>query len=148
MEQLTKKEYWFSFVKKSDSCWLWLGGKTRGYGTFYSGKVIRAHRWAYINYVGPIGDKFVCHSCDVRGCVNPKHLFLGTNRENMIDASKKGRLKGIPRPTIKKEVCLRGHQMKEPNLYFYRDVRYCLACRNIRNDFHNAKAAIEARRKK
>ena len=82
-------------------CWLWNGAYTgNGYPAFtpshngYDG----AHRWAYRLYVGEVGDKLVCHSCDNPACVNPAHLFLGTHKDNQQDCSKKGRLGGRVRP--------------------------------------------------
>lgn len=81
-------------VKRTDSCWLWTGSlNPQGYGIIrISGKPIKTHRWSYENTHGPItGGLFVCHRCDVRNCVNPAHLFLGTKSDNAIDMHQKGR---------------------------------------------------------
>ena len=68
--------------------------KDNGYGDFsIKGKVISAHQFAYVAFVGPlIPGEEVCHTCDVRCCANPNHLFQGTRSANMIDAARKGRL--------------------------------------------------------
>jgi len=67
--------------------------KDTGYIAFTrNGKHIRIHRYIYEKYFGPIPKGlFVCHSCDNRKCINPKHLWLGTNRENLQDMIEKGR---------------------------------------------------------
>lgn len=86
--------FW-TFVDKSGDCWEWRGVATEdGYGRFMiRGKRWLAHRVAYALANGPIPDGFfVCHHCDNPRCVRPSHLFLGTNRDNMQDASQKGHL--------------------------------------------------------
>lgn len=85
--------------KDSSGCWIWLGtiNPTNGYGTHYfkrNGKATStsAHRAVWTKLHGePPRHIQVCHTCDVRLCVRPKHLFLGTGKENCIDRSRKGR---------------------------------------------------------
>ncbi len=84
-------------VRDIDECWLWVGAHGKhGHGHLQRGgrgtKFVTAHRAAYELTYGPMSDDLeVCHRCDVRDCCNPKHLFLGTHRENMVDMSRKGR---------------------------------------------------------
>lgn len=81
-------------LNKTETCWLWTGATSlNGYGvTSYKKQCLRAHRMMYELTKGPIPDgMYVCHSCDVRLCCNPDHLFLGSHFDNMVDMFEKGR---------------------------------------------------------
>lgn len=85
-------------VHKTDTCWLWTASlRNKGYGAFtyeVNGKPVqdRAHRYSYQLHVGDIPPGlFVLHRCDTPACVNPDHLFLGTNQDNVDDMIAKGR---------------------------------------------------------
>lgn len=121
--------FW-SKVEKTDTCWIWGGNKNQdGYGLFYplSKKTAQAHRfsWSLIN--GPVPDGlYVCHKCDNPSCVNPDHLFVGTQTDNMRDCKNKGR-----RPIRLLVKCKRGHDLSGDNLYISGVGRQCRACRSI-----------------
>jgi len=77
-----------------EGCWNFTGHKTAdGYGKVnYRGKSMLAHRVSYLIVNGRLpADLLVCHRCDNPSCINPSHLFLGTDFDNTMDAIKKGR---------------------------------------------------------
>lgn len=84
-------------VVKTDTCWLWMGAKSKGYGRYRivrGANSRRCHRVSWELAHGPIPPGMVVmHSCDNPSCVNPAHLSLGTQRDNVHDAIAKGRHK-------------------------------------------------------
>lgn len=138
-----------NFVKTSNKCHLWTGHKDRdGYGTFrYKDKKIRSHRAAYQLFVGKIPDGFlVCHTCDTPSCVNPKHLFIGTNKDNVNDMWTKGRNSNNMTYALKaKRACINGHKFNSENTYYWRGHRRCKTCHRYRmRDYHERKKYAEA----
>jgi len=84
--------FW-SKVQRGDGCWLWRGYVSGRYGRIkIAGKHRSAHRYAYELLVGSVPPgNVVCHHCDTPLCVNPDHLFLGTQLDNVRDCMAKGR---------------------------------------------------------
>lgn len=76
-----------------DGCWYWTAASSMGYGQFMlNGKSVKAHRLSYEIHKGPVSTELdVLHTCDNSRCVNPDHLYLGNDFDNMRDMIKRGR---------------------------------------------------------
>ena len=123
-----------NFIVSISGCWLWTGFKsTTGYGVLQvDGKKIKAHRISYEIYKKQIPQGMsVLHKCDVRECVNPDHLFIGTHQDNMKDMVEKRRSRNGNKC---KTHCKRGHIFSEENTYFTKSAtRVCRECEKLRD---------------
>lgn len=93
-------ERFWSKVQKSDGCWQWLACHSGDYGQFsFNGGRIKAHRMAWMLSYGQIPEGYrVCHHCDNKLCVNPEHLYCGTQKDNIRDMMAKGRSQTVGAP--------------------------------------------------
>ncbi len=90
------RERFWAKVDRSGECWTWTASVGLRYGRFAvrRGELVQAHRFSYLLAHGSIGEGlYVCHHCDNMVCVRPDHLFVGTPRDNTLDAVIKGRLR-------------------------------------------------------
>lgn len=118
-------------LDEATGCWNWRGAKVFGYGvTSYQNRQVRAHRlamhlWRRMDIRDP---RAVLHRCDNPSCFNPKHLFLGTQLENIRDMVSKGR-----HCNSKKAVCKIGHPLSGDNIRLRTDNggRRCIACEKL-----------------
>jgi hypothetical protein len=141
-------ERFWEKVEKTSSCWIWLGAKNKfNYGEFfYKGKVWKAHRISYLIENGEYDTSLnVAHKCDNPPCVRPDHLFLATQKQNMVDMVEKRRhgsgqkimqsydnWLAIRPNKSKDDLCPRGHEFSDSNtrirLINNRYARVCKTC--------------------
>jgi hypothetical protein len=111
-------------------CWAWLGTKNDdGYGrTRINGRTYTVHRLVYEHFHGAVPDGAeVCHTCDVRHCVRPSHLFAASHADNIRDAKEKGRMRG---GNYGRTHCHRGHEFTPENTTTRPNgARLCKTCR-------------------
>jgi len=132
-----------SKFKKTNGCWEWQANiSIYGYGYFWMDrKNQRAHRVAYKLYKGDIpSGMIVCHSCDNRKCVNPDHLWIGSNADNQIDCVVKGR-----NYEQNKTHCPAGHEYTPENTKVnkkthHRKCRKC--CRQLQRIYTKKKLGV------
>ncbi len=108
--------FWPRVAESRKGCWIWLGKPNQsGYGRIAKnqGGAVLAHRFSWLIHFGEIPDGLaVCHTCDVRLCVNPQHLFLGTIADNQNDAARKRRLKHKITPEVAQAILsMKGQNM-------------------------------------
>lgn len=142
--------FW-SHVDKSGGCWLWTGAcKPHGYGQFTARgtgrpKVRLAHRTAWELVHGRIPPGLgVCHNCpggDNPACCNPAHLFLGTQKDNLVDCKRKGRTsRGALRPNavLSAEIVAKARTQYARGTTSYRllALEYGIAADTIRSAIH------------
>lgn len=125
----TEEERFWAKVDKSGDCWLWQGARNpHGYGQFSrNGRHVVAHRVSWGWRHGAVPDGYLlCHRCDVPGCVNPDHLFVGTQSDNMRDCAAKGRIARVGKS--KNTHCRHGHPWDEVNTRWVGRWRKCRTC--------------------
>lgn len=125
----TEKRFWEKVGPITDEgCWSWIGSKTKNNrGTFWlNGRMVTAPRASLELFFGiTLDNNFACHHCDNENCVNPSHIFVGDNKQNLIDASNKGRLHHQ-----QKTHCINGHPLSGENIRKRRigNGRVCKLC--------------------
>ena len=94
--EIIAQRFWDK-VCKTAYCWIWVASVTRkGYGQFSDseiGRIVGAHQYSWFLHHGHYSTMCVLHTCDIRRCVRPNHLFEGTHQDNIADMVQKGRHK-------------------------------------------------------
>jgi hypothetical protein len=124
--------FWEHVNKESpsiDGCWEWMGAvDSVGYPRLsINGIRRRCHKWSYLAHYGEIPHgMLVCHTCDNRRCVNPNHLWLGTHKDNSIDAAQKLRFFNQQKTHCKNGHSYEGNTMYKPGRPTHRICTLCI----------------------
>ena len=92
--------------------------------------------------------QLACHTCDVRCCINPSHIFIGTHLDNTKDAIKKGVKNGGGLWARSLTHCMKGHEFSAENIYWYRGGRRCIKCKNVHTVKWNTERAEKRKAKR
>ena len=115
-------------VRKTSTCWVWTASQAgKGYGVFWDGvRQVYAHRFAFESVHGTIEPRLqIDHLCRVHNCVNPEHLEVVTNRENVLRGQH-------PSMVIHRaQRCARGHPYTTENVSNRTNDRHCRICQSI-----------------
>jgi len=137
------ERFWEKVAPSVDACWEWLGWiRPNGYGTFWAGKTLSAHRFAYELFYGAIPEGMVIdHLCRNRSCVRPDHLEAVSQRENVIERGTAPHVVAARNGT-----CMRGHVRTAENTWTNPKTgdRACLDCRAVLREQKRAQLAKAA----
>lgn len=143
ISEVAQARFWAK-VEKTPTCWNWTGSNIEGYGQFYNeGVNWLAHRLSYALHMGNLPAKGMVtdHLCRNRCCVNPEHLEIVTNKENVL------RGEGVTAINAKRIACRQGHPYDDANLAINRNGgRRCRKCSALRTAeyYQRKKALLEA----
>lgn len=141
MRRLTEKDFFARIRLDVSGCAIYTGPRANGSGHGSFGRRGLAHRISYTMHFGPVpAGMVVMHSCDNPPCVNPAHLTIGTQADNLADMTAKGRRAPMPASNTAKTHCLRGHPLSGENLYRCpAGKRSCRTCRREHMSTYRAK---------
>lgn len=150
---LIRAKFWEKVDRRGDDeCWPWTASvNAAGYGRAYAvinGKrrYMLAHRLSMLLHLAREPEGQINHKCDNPACVNPAHLYEGTQRENVRDCIARGRrVDNGGRQNARKTHCPQGHEYTEANTHRYRGSRHCRACQRAHAQRYRDQKKVAAR---
>ena len=127
------------------NCWEITPSKGHEYGLIrYNYRIYQTHKLSYMIFVGPVPEgMMVLHKCDNPRCINPSHLFLGTNHDNMIDREEKGRGQATIPDSVANEIRAEYAGKKTPMWKLAN--RYGVSATTINSIIHRTTATVKER---